>query len=427
MRRLAVALCGALLVGSVSACASPPEAASSGVNGEGATARETATGAEPASTSDDVVARVRTVAPEHAEEVLSDPHGEAPAEDESVFGDSTAEHWLNGMPAAKRRDIRAAGGSRHTAPAVARGLDWLASSRRGQHGWPGTDAHHDRPELAIAVGAEALLAFLADGNTHRHGRHRRAAKDAAKLLRGWQEASGSFVPEGSEHARFVDSRATLAKIELYGMTGSRLFLDSSRRALANVLRAHPPYAPALAAEPTWDAESLYLLWVLRSARLAELDLPAEIEGAAVARDRARAWIDAAAEGEGELSRDDVIRLAWALMVEWDGVSADRRRGAHMAVARRLVDAARPAGGLDDDGLELATLLTPVLLHVGGAPWKRWNEGLRGLLSDDWTERPDPELIDLLRSPPADPVLATARLTRLYASYWGRPGSFAQRR
>lgn len=118
-------------------------------------------------------------------------------------------------------------GATLAAPAVNRGLTWLASQQRG-------DGHFSPAGHAISLrdDALALLAFLGAGNTPVHGPHREV------VARGVAALSKS-VDEGVARAGSVDlPMATLAIVEAFVLSGDERLKGSCERALDLLTAGH---------------------------------------------------------------------------------------------------------------------------------------------------------------------------------------------
>src|SRR5205814_4555374 len=88
--------------------------------------------------------------------------------------------------------------------------------------------------------AHALLTFLGSGYTNRsddsHG-YGKSVASALRFLKDRQGENGAFGASGTPTAGRDNAVATLAMVEVYGMTGSSIYQGPARRALQHLLRA----------------------------------------------------------------------------------------------------------------------------------------------------------------------------------------------
>lgn len=130
-------------------------------------------------------------------------------------------------------------------------LAWLAARRCADGGWPGgdvvpcadpaaSDAASAGPASDAGATGQALLAFMAAGYTNRSDDPHRYGTRIAQAVRGLKDAQGAegaFVPAGSRTRLRDHAVATLAMVELFGMTGSSVHGPPAQRALEFLRRS----------------------------------------------------------------------------------------------------------------------------------------------------------------------------------------------
>jgi biopolymer transport protein ExbD len=173
---------------------------------------------------------------------------------------------------------------------VVRGLFWLARNQRADGAWSAGEEARFRP----GVTGLALLAFLRTGHTHRSGQHTKAVREGLRFLLSIQDPEGCFGPRSDGTFVYDHALATNAMIEAYAMTGSPLFRESAKRAIASIERCRNPYFAWRYGIRPQDNDTSVTTWMvmaLATARDAELQAPVEaFEGAA-------SWLEKVTEPE----------------------------------------------------------------------------------------------------------------------------------
>jgi hypothetical protein len=181
-------------------------------------------------------------------------------------------------------------------------LDWLERHQSADGHWDSAgfearcrshrcggagDPAHD-----AGVTALALRAFLGAGATHQRGPHRDAVKDGIKWLRDVQDADGCFGPRSFPQFLYDHACASLAMTEACAATGTRVFREPAKRAVAFILAARNPYlAWRYAVPPDGDNDTSVTGWMvaaLESAVRSGIEIDAEAVRSATA-DAAR-WV-----------------------------------------------------------------------------------------------------------------------------------------
>jgi hypothetical protein len=161
---------------------------------------------------------------------------------------------------------------------------WLARHQSADGSWDPDPAAHPcgclagevRPTLGkVGTTGLALLAFLAQGETHKTPRYGKVVRAGLKFLKAAQREDGSFVaPEGPAWVR-EHALATLAMTEAYAMTQSPLFKAAAQNAVECARRLHEPGAGWSATGPPGPTDLETTVWAtvaLRSARTGGLEV-----------------------------------------------------------------------------------------------------------------------------------------------------------
>ena len=130
-------------------------------------------------------------------------------------------------------EVETAGGSSDTEMAAARGLVYLADKQQADGGWNPRETGGGREQQILGhnrqgAGAQAdtgitglaLLAFLADGNSHLDGPYRETVQRGLEFLLQRQQRNGSLAGKAQYYAQmYCHSMALLAISEAYALTG----------------------------------------------------------------------------------------------------------------------------------------------------------------------------------------------------------------
>ncbi|MBM4060377.1 MAG: terpene cyclase/mutase family protein [Planctomycetes bacterium] len=145
------------------------------------------------------------------------------------------------------------GGGLPVIPAIVRSLEWLAAHQDEDGRWDcdGFMKHDvrgdpcDGPGSAVhdvGVTALALLAFLGDGHTMRHGKHRDRVRAAVRWLRDQQDpATGRFGQAASSDFVYDHALAAYAMCEAYGLSRYELLRPVAQRGLDYLAAHRNPY------------------------------------------------------------------------------------------------------------------------------------------------------------------------------------------
>lgn len=286
-------------------------------------------------------------------------------------------------PAVRDVILERMGGSSETERAVARALDWFARHQAADGRWSARgfdDSCGDCPDPArvdsdAAVTSLVLLCYLGAGHTHADGGpHQRAVAAALDWLISRQAPDGDLRRGETMYAHSV---ATVALCEASAMTGDPRVRDAARRAVSFLLDASSR-SPSRGADAAGDTAVLgWQVMVVRSARRAGFDVPADTFVAA-----ARfldAVCDPLAPGHYAYERAGTpspAMTAEAMFVQQlIGRSRDDPR---MEQSARFVLSAPPRWARDDQGgapTHYWYYATLALFQHQGEPWRLWNERL----------------------------------------------------
>ncbi len=144
------------------------------------------------------------------------------------------------------------------------------------------------------VSALAVLAFQADGHSHRLGAHREAVQNGLLYLRTIQDDEGCFGPRSSRRFLYNHAAGTLAVADAYALTRGKLLEDSTRRAVGFIERAQSPYLGWRYGLADGESDTSSTAWMTTALRAAA---DAGIEVSPRSFSSALTWIDRMTEPE----------------------------------------------------------------------------------------------------------------------------------
>ncbi len=168
-------------------------------------------------------------------------------------------------------------GGRGTRIAVQRALDWLRLHQSPDGSWDcdgfeqrcgsiGSTVCGGAGESLHDVGVTglALLAFLGDGNTPRHGPHQDVVRRAVRWLVDQQDPDTGLIGQALGSAFVYDHAiGTLALCEAYYLSGSPLLRTPAKEAAALITRARNPYgAWRYALTPDGESDTSVTGWMV---------------------------------------------------------------------------------------------------------------------------------------------------------------------
>jgi len=286
------------------------------------------------------------------------------------------------------------GGTDLTKLAVARGLEWLARNQQRDGSWSlagpfseGVFKEWDNPAAATAM---ALLAFQGDGNTHLDGKYKKNVANGWKWLLKQQDATGCFFQYGPyTHRFYTQGMCSIAICELYGMSKDTRYKEPAQMAIDYCLRTQSPKG-GWRYNPNADSDVSVTGWIvmaLQSARMAGLKVPAENLY------KVGQFLDTAAEPNGPGYRyqpetGESVRLSMTaealLMREYLGWKQDDPRlvaGIDWITSpKNLIDFK------NNRNVYYWYYATQAAFHIGGEPWKRWNDVMRKVLPEQQIPR-----------------------------------------
>ncbi len=231
---------------------------------------------------------------------------EATAFPEDLWQRMEQDRWLTGMvrlrkdPAARERLLRANGGDAETVNAVKKGLDWLAHSQElgGSYGGSWSPGSHGAVDdsYRVAVTGLAVLAFVAEGNSHIEGEYHTSVAKAVTFLARGQQHDGLL---GARTGRYMYNHgiATLALLEVFCVTRDMKLAPTVERAVNFILQAQMPaggWGYTLAAR---SCDAIVTTWQVMALRLG---LGLGLKEIALALRRADAWLLCITNQRGEV-------------------------------------------------------------------------------------------------------------------------------
>jgi hypothetical protein len=201
------------------------------------------------------------------------------------------------------RNLRA--GGRGTEQALKDGLEWLANHQDPDGKWDTDEFNKHDPasdrcngpgqgEHDVGVTGLALLAFLGDGHTTRHGLYKEKVSAGVQWLRLQQDYESGLYGEKIGHTyMYSHAIASLAMCEAYYFSKNPILKGTTQKAVNYISRARNPYgAWRYESPPNGDQDTSVTGWMIFATKAAEdgglkID-SASYEGAAL-------WLDEATE------------------------------------------------------------------------------------------------------------------------------------
>ncbi len=313
------------------------------------------------------------------------------------------------------KNVGAEGGSKYTENAVMAGLEWLKKHQDvdDSGAWDCDDFMKHDPAHDKCTGAGkahydpgvsglALLAYLGAGFTDRgtdnDNPYARTVRNGLRYLITIQDDEGCFGPRASQHFMYNHAIATLGMAEAYWMTRNPRYKKPAQEGLNFIAMARNPYL-AWRYDPRGGENDTsvtgWMVMALKSGKFGGLDIdPDAFEGA-------RAWVDKMTDAEfgqvgyvqagGQAARPEGLQdrfpaeksqsmtsvgmLTRILMGEDPRQSAMIKKGANLCLE------ALPSWNADDGSIDMYYWYygTLAMFQVGGSPWRKWNEAMKGAI------------------------------------------------
>ena len=286
------------------------------------------------------------------------------------------------------------GGTTETQTAVRAALSWLSSTQSPDGRWSGVSQgaghelkilDHDREGAGAhadtAMTGLALLAYLANGQTHRADNpHREAVRRGLDFLLRAQKPDGSLAGDAKiVEAMYCHAIATFAMSEALGMTGDPLLNEPVQRAAAFSVAAQHPTAGGWRYQPGDVGDTSQMGWqlmALKSAELAGVPLPSSTRQGAMKFLQSVSAGNAAGLASYRPGEPPTHTMTAEALVCWQllGMKPDfpAAREAADYLAAELPDAR-------NENYYYWYYATLGLHQLQGPAWIRWNQAMRSVL------------------------------------------------
>lgn len=277
-------------------------------------------------------------------------------------------------PRLRTQLIRKEGGTTLTEAAVARGLRWLARQQQSDGSW-GLDGRRARQ----AGTSLALLPFLGAGQTHLAGMYSSHVASGLRYLLDQQKPNGDLRGDSpAAYGMYVHGQAAIVLCEAYAMTQDERLRKPAQLAIDFIVEAQHPrggwrYAPR---EPGDTSVLGWQLMALQSARAAGLNVPSDT------LDLVDQYLESVQSSSGALyayqpgHRPTHVMTAEALLCRiylgWGADHPGLRLGTDQLLTKFPPD-------MNDPDFYYWYYATQVFHHVGGRPWRQWNQAMREAL------------------------------------------------
>jgi hypothetical protein len=283
------------------------------------------------------------------------------------------------------------GATKQTESAVKWALHWLKNHQSPDGRWDsdGFDAQcklnrcdgKGATDGDVGATGMSLLAFLGAGETHQAGTCRDTVKNGLRFLREIQDVDGRFGPKVGPGWLRQHVVASLAMIEAYGMTGSKVFKPVADRGLAFALAASKTDGDKKRADGEFDVETAgWMVMLLKSATMAELTVdPAALQ---TAIDDLEKLTDAATGRVAVKAPAGVAPTAIGVLGRIFGGHAPKDDPL-IGLGADLVAKSPPTWSADAGVVDFAAWQFEALamFQFGGEHWKTWNAAMKTALVD----------------------------------------------
>jgi hypothetical protein len=291
-------------------------------------------------------------------------------------------------PRVRATVINAEGGTTYTEAAVARGLRWLSKHQCADGSWSLHKFHQcgdcngrcngQGQEADTAATAMAILPMLGAGQTHLQGRYARQVAGGLKYLLSHQRPNGDLRGNGVGRM-YAHGQAAIVLCEAFALTGDEQLRQAAQKAIDFIIKAQH-YQGGWRYEPGEPGDTSVVGWqlmALQSARMAQIDVPAEVlEKANEYLNRAQCDPIGGAYSYQPGGQPTATMTAEALLCRqylgWPKKQPGLRAGSRFLVRNWLPSKEQP-------NIYYWYYATQVMHHLGGQRWKAWNHAMRDTL------------------------------------------------
>ena len=312
-------------------------------------------------------------------------------------------------PRVRTQIVRQEGGTTMTEAAVARGLRWMALHQNSNGSWSlnrfnragqckGRCSGHAGLQSDPGGTALALLPFLGGGQTHLMGKYQPEVAAGLRYLLSIQKEDGDLRGNsGGNSGMYAHGQAAIVLCEAYKMSGDESLRDPAQRAIDFLVAAQHlaggwRYRPARE-NPRQRPDTSVMGWqvmALHSAKAAYLEVPdSALQLASFYLDKAQAvttvrtsqgnrtygkhgGLYAYQAGGGFKRTMTAEGLLCRMFMGWRLDHPGIQNGIGFILEHHLPD-------ISQRDLYYWYYGTQMMHHVGGEPWKQWNERIRNVL------------------------------------------------
>ena len=285
---------------------------------------------------------------------------------------------------ARRELLIKYGGSDNSEAAVMAALKWLAAHQMADGSWSLQPETHMRcrgqcgnpgsmTQARVAATSLALLPFLGAGNTHQEGRYKQNVRSAVYfLMHQIQKTRAGGALNEPSGAMYSHGLASIALCEAYAMTHDRALAEPAQAVVNFICFAQDPMGGGWRYQPQTPGDTSVSGWqimALKSARMADLNVPARVIGGA------SRFLDSVQSAGGarygytgpdNLPSMSAIGLLCRMYLGWRQDTPALKQGVEELAAL----------GPNMNDLYFTYYATQVLRHWGGPLWEKWNAALR---------------------------------------------------
>ena len=286
--------------------------------------------------------------------------------------------------------LKAFGGTGGTEDAVQAGLKWLARNQRSDGAWSlvGPYSEGGVSENKPAATAMALLAFMGAGNTHKTGPYKDNVLKGIGIIKKLQDKDGFFADQAVGNQRtYAQAQCTIAICELYGMTGDADLREIAQKAIRYAEKAQSK-SGGWRYQPREGEDTCVTGWyvmALISARMAGLDVDSEV------LERVHKFLDAV-QRYGRSNKVDPNGERYAYQTYSSSTPSMTAEGmlCRLYLGWNTQDPRIESGAEFLCSQPISTdkgrisyyywyYATTTLHHIGGSPWKEWNDTMKEVL------------------------------------------------